>query len=79
MKKTRKTRHVHTTKCLRVTTLGKERICALTGERAYLPLTAKQKARAKATVPAMMKELKKGRWKSREQAIAVGLSKARRA
>jgi hypothetical protein len=49
-----------------------------TGERVYLPLTAKQKARAKATIPAMMKELKKGRWKSRKQAIAVGLSKARR-
>jgi hypothetical protein len=41
------------------------------------PLTPKQKARAKITIPKMIKELKKGRWKSRAQAVAVGLSKAR--
>jgi hypothetical protein len=78
-RRTRRTSHIHTKRCfLRKDMLSGKAHCLVTGELVYFPLTPEQKAGAKVTVAAMMKEWKKGRWKSREQAIAVGLSKARR-
>jgi hypothetical protein len=43
----------------------------------YKKLTGPQQICAARYVPEMVHEFKKGRWKSRGQAIAVGLSKAR--
>jgi len=42
------------------------------------PLTSRERTCASLIVPRMIREQKKGRWKSRRQAIAVALSKARK-
>jgi len=47
-------------------------------KKRYQPRSKKKRACASDLVAAMTKEWKKGRWKSRQQAIAVGLSKARK-
>lgn len=43
----------------------------------YAKMTLEQRACASKYVPQMLEEFHKGRWSSRKQAIAVGLSKAR--
>lgn len=42
------------------------------------PLTTKEKSCASDFIAEEMRALRKGRWGSREQAVAVGLSRARR-
>ena len=54
------------------TPIGKSRFAS-----AYKQLDFNQRECASRYVPQMLREFFKGRWSSRKQAIAVGLSKAR--
>ncbi len=71
----KKRRHKHGMACA-VTALGKL-FCRRTREE-IMPFSERQRACASEKVAEEMRDLKTGRWKSREQAIAVGLSRARK-
>jgi hypothetical protein len=73
-------KHRHTLRC--VTVRGGRIVCDVTGamyQPRQLKLTRGQKACAKSFVREELHDMKRrGRWRSPGQAIAVGLSRARR-
>ena len=74
-----KRRHVCGIECYKVKGKALYHACKKCkhGTETRVTLTPGQKECATRFVPAMVREFKQGRWASRQQAIAVGLSKAR--
>lgn len=74
---TRRKRRCHKCSTTCITTRKGLVVCDKIGKR-FRKMTKRQKKCASKSIPKMVREWKKSRWSSYEQAVAVGLSKARK-